>query len=77
MGATAAQAMLDNCRIRAESHLDGSMYGPVLAGGLDRPFLLMCSQLDDIGDDPTGRAEVASARLTRGAVAGRRAQFVH
>lgn len=52
-GVAAARAMLNNRRIRAGSNLNGSMYGPVIAAGLDRPFLLMCSQLRDMGEDPT------------------------
>jgi hypothetical protein len=52
-GATAAWAMLDDRRIRAGINLDGAMYGPVLTAGLDRPFLLMCSQLNDLTDDPS------------------------
>lgn len=52
-GATTAWAMLDDRRIRAGINLDGSLYGPVLAAGLNRPFLFMCSQLHDFTDDPT------------------------
>ncbi|MEY9862739.1 dienelactone hydrolase [Catenulispora sp. GAS73] len=52
-GATSAWAMLDDRRIRAGINLDGSLYGPVLSTGLDRPFLFMCSQLHDLSDDPS------------------------
>lgn len=52
-GATTAWAMLDDRRIRAGINLDGSLYGPVLAAGLDRPFLFMCSQRHDFNDDPS------------------------
>ncbi|WP_194917367.1 alpha/beta hydrolase family protein [Catenulispora rubra] len=52
-GATSAWAMLDDRRIRAGINLDGSLYGPVLNAGLDRPFLFMCSQLHDLTDDPS------------------------
>ncbi|MEY9929457.1 putative dienelactone hydrolase [Catenulispora sp. GP43] len=52
-GATTAWAMLDDRRIRAGINLDGSLYGPVLGAGLDRPFLFMCSQLHDFTDDPS------------------------
>ena len=50
-GATSAWAMLDDRRIRAGIDLDGALYGPVLSAGLDRPFLLMCSQQHDLSDD--------------------------
>ena len=52
-GATAAWAMLDDRRILAGTDLDGSLYGPVLTAGLDRPYLFMCSQLHDLADDPS------------------------
>lgn len=52
-GATSAWAMLDDRRIRAGVNLDGSLYGPVLSAGLDRPFLFMCSQKHDLNDDQT------------------------
>jgi len=52
-GATTAWAMLDDRRIRAGINLDGSLYGPVLSAGLDRPFLFMCSQRHDLSDDPS------------------------
>lgn len=42
-GATAAQAMLEDRRIKAGLNLDGSFLGSVLSAGLDRPFLLMSS----------------------------------
>ncbi len=50
-GATAAWAMLDDRRIRAGVNLDGRLYGPVVQAGLDRPFLLMGSELHDRTDD--------------------------
>jgi predicted dienelactone hydrolase len=52
-GATAAWAMLDDRRIRAGINLDGAFYGPVVSAGLDRPFMLMSSQLHDRDDDPS------------------------
>jgi predicted dienelactone hydrolase len=42
-GATAAQTMLEDRRVRAGANLDGSMAGRVLSEGLDRPFLLVGS----------------------------------
>ena len=38
-GATAAAAMLEDQRIAAGVNLDGSLVGPVVDAGLDRPFL--------------------------------------
>ena len=52
-GAAAAWAMYEDRRIRAGVNLDGSLYGPVLSAGLDRPFLIMCSQLHDMSNDPS------------------------
>ncbi len=46
-GAAAAQAMYRDPRITAGADLDGTLYGSVLTGGLDRPFLLMGSQYHD------------------------------
>jgi predicted dienelactone hydrolase len=46
-GATAAQVMYEDSRIRAGLNLDGSHLGTVVTAGLDRPFLLM-------GSDPHG-----------------------
>ncbi|WP_412543408.1 hydrolase [Longispora sp. K20-0274] len=46
-GATAAQAMLEDPRIRAGVNLDGTVSGTVLTAGLDRPFLLLGSPGDD------------------------------
>ena len=37
-GATAAQLMHDDRRVRAGIDLDGTLYGPVTTAGLDRPF---------------------------------------
>jgi dienelactone hydrolase len=43
-GATAAETMYEDPRVKAGLNMDGSVWGPVVAGGLDRPFLLMSSQ---------------------------------
>ncbi len=40
-GATAADLMLADRRIRAGVNMDGGLYGPVLEQGLDRPFGIM------------------------------------
>jgi dienelactone hydrolase len=48
-GATAAQTMSVDRRVRAGANLDGAMSGGVLSSGLDRPFLL-------VGSDGHGRA---------------------
>ncbi|MFI9235369.1 alpha/beta hydrolase family protein [Streptomyces sp. NPDC053079] len=56
-GATAAQAMHDDPRIRAAVDLDGAVgaganaIGSVVDGGLDRPFLLMNSVLGNSRDE--------------------------
>jgi dienelactone hydrolase len=42
-GATAAETMFVDRRVKAGANLDGSMTGRVLTGGLDRPFLLVGS----------------------------------
>jgi dienelactone hydrolase len=42
-GATAAETMFVDRRVKAGANLDGSMAGRVLTGGLDRPFLLVGS----------------------------------
>jgi hypothetical protein len=52
-GATAAGAMLADPRIKAGADLDGTIYGPVAAQGLDRPFLLVSSQDNGRDVDPT------------------------
>jgi alpha-beta hydrolase superfamily lysophospholipase len=44
-GATAAQAMLEDRRIRAGADLDGALFGPVTETGLDRPFGVMLGEL--------------------------------
>jgi hypothetical protein len=43
-GAAAAGAMLDDLRIKAGADLDGTIYGPVVTKGLNRPFLLISAQ---------------------------------
>ena len=42
-GATAAAAMLEDQRIMAGVNLDGTLFGPVVNAGLDRPFLLVAA----------------------------------
>ncbi|WP_327010066.1 hydrolase [Dactylosporangium sp. NBC_01737] len=51
-GATAAQAMHDDRRIRAGINLDGALYGADAATGLDRPFLLFAAGDTDRGNTP-------------------------
>ena len=43
-GATAAEAMLEDQRIKAGVNLDGTLFGPVVNAGLDRPFMLVAAQ---------------------------------
>lgn len=52
-GASAAAAMLIDRRITAGVDMDGSIYGPVVNQGLDRPFLLMSSARHDCTTDRT------------------------
>ena len=40
-GAASAAAMLNDSRIAGGLNMDGTMYGPVVQKGLDRPFMLM------------------------------------
>ncbi|MDG6101538.1 hydrolase [Dactylosporangium aurantiacum] len=51
-GATAAQVMHDDRRVRAGVNLDGALYGADAAAGLDRPFLLYAAGDTDRGDTP-------------------------
>jgi predicted dienelactone hydrolase len=43
-GATAAEAMFEDRRIQAGVNLDGTLFGPVVNAGLDRPFMLVAAQ---------------------------------
>ena len=52
-GATAAQAMLEDPRIKAGVNLDGTLFGPVVAAGLDRPFMLVGAQGHGRDNDPS------------------------
>jgi predicted dienelactone hydrolase len=52
-GATAAGAMFADRRIAAGIDLDGTLFGPVVTGGLDRPFVLMSSQDHGRDNDPS------------------------
>ncbi|MEO8621392.1 MAG: hypothetical protein ABI625_10025 [bacterium] len=48
-GAAAATAMLKDPRITAAANIDGTLYGPVIAARLDRPFLLLESDHVETG----------------------------
>ena len=50
-GSTAAEAMLEDRRIKAGVNLDGTLFGPVVAAGLDRPFMLVGAQDHDRDTD--------------------------
>ncbi len=57
-GAATAAAMLNDNRIAGGLAMDGSLYGPVVQKGLDRPFMLMAHTNhtrtdDDNVDDPS------------------------
>lgn len=43
-GATAAEAMLEDRRIKAGVDLDGTLFGRVVDAGLDRPFMLVAAE---------------------------------
>ncbi|MCA2214060.1 alpha/beta hydrolase family protein [Jidongwangia harbinensis] len=55
-GATAAEVMAEDRRVRAGVNLDGSIAGRVLDAGLDRPFLQFGSEPTDDGPDETWEA---------------------
>jgi predicted dienelactone hydrolase len=44
-GATSAQAMLEDRRIRAGVDIDGALFGSVIDAGLDRPFGVLLGEL--------------------------------
>jgi dienelactone hydrolase len=50
-GATAAEAMFEDRRIEAGVNLDGTLFGPVVNAGLDRPFMLVAAQGHGRDDD--------------------------
>jgi dienelactone hydrolase len=52
-GATTAATMLDDPRITAGIDLDGSLYGPVVTAGLDRPVMLLAHQDKTRDTDPS------------------------
>jgi Platelet-activating factor acetylhydrolase, isoform II len=52
-GATAAEVMYEDRRIRAGIDLDGTLFGPVITGGLNRPFLLVAAQDHGRDNDAT------------------------
>jgi predicted dienelactone hydrolase len=52
-GATAAAAMLDDPRMKAGVDMDGTLFGPVVTTGLNRPFLLLSSADHNRDNDPS------------------------
>ncbi len=64
-GATAAETMLVDRRIRAGVNLDGTIFGRVVTAGLDRPFLQFGSEPDDGEADETWNAFWARLRGPR------------
>ena len=52
-GATAASAMSADSRIKAGINLDGTMFGPVVTAGLDRPFMLLSHDGKTRDTDPS------------------------
>ena len=55
-GATAAQAMLSDCRFVGGINLDGSLFGSVIEGGLDKPFVLFAHEGKNLTTDATWAA---------------------
>lgn len=51
-GVTVASAMYEDARLAAGLSLDGAVAGPVVAAGLDRPYLLMTATKADRGTVP-------------------------
>lgn len=66
-GAAAAETMYEDPRVKAGLNMDGSVSGPVVAAGLDRPFLLLGSQAhgEDEDEDETWPALWAHLRGPR------------
>ncbi|HYN96138.1 MAG TPA: hydrolase, partial [Pilimelia sp.] len=64
-GATAAAAMHADRRVDAGVNLDGTVSGPVVTAGLDRPFLLVGSQGHDGEEDESWAALWARLRGPR------------
>jgi dienelactone hydrolase len=52
-GATAAATMLDDPRITAGIDMDGTLFGPVVTTGLNRPVLLLSNAEHNRDDDPS------------------------
>jgi dienelactone hydrolase len=55
-GATAAETMLEDRRIRVGVNLDGTIFGRVLTAGLDQPFLQFGAEPDEGEADDTWNA---------------------
>lgn len=55
-GAAAALAVLQDPSISAGLNLDGTMFGPILTSGLDRPFMLMGHENKTQDTDPSWKA---------------------
>jgi pimeloyl-ACP methyl ester carboxylesterase len=55
-GAAAAAAMLEMPSLRGGVNIDGSMFGPVLTAGLDRPFMLIGHENKTQETDPSWKA---------------------
>jgi hypothetical protein len=51
-GATAAGAAYADSRILGGMDIDGSLYGPVVSAGLDKPFILAGRHAGEAGDSP-------------------------
>jgi dienelactone hydrolase len=52
-GATAAATMLDDPRIKAGVDMDGTLHGPVVTTGLNRPFMLLSNATHNRDNDPS------------------------
>jgi hypothetical protein len=52
-GATAAEAMLSDSRLKGGINIDGSFFGSVINRGLDRPFMIMGHEGKNLTTDAT------------------------
>jgi predicted dienelactone hydrolase len=64
-GATAAAAMHEDQRIAAGVNLDGTLFGPVVNAGLDRPFMLVAAEGHGRDTDETWAKFWANMRCWR------------
>ncbi|EAW19349.1 PAF acetylhydrolase family protein [Aspergillus fischeri NRRL 181] len=64
-GATAAEAMLSDSRLKGGINLDGSFFGSVINRGLDKPFMIMAHEGKNLTTDVTWGALWPKLKGTR------------